>query len=140
MLGLWDDKRNVRAATIDLNVSQKHRILIRIALHFQLEIDQLDEGPVARVVEKALQESNIACPADYVLWLLRERTGLLIGPGSYSFVHNSVGEFLVAQAVFEGDQRDENEERIDRMRLFKERHNDRWNTILFFLGRSHWHS
>jgi NACHT domain len=133
MLGLWDDKRKVRAATIDLTRSQKHRILTRIALHFQLcEIDLLDEGPMSELVEKLLQENHIEYMPVEVLALLRERTGLLIGPGMYSFVHKSVGEFLVAQAVIEGDQRDELGERVDRMRLFKERHSDRWLTVLFF--------
>lgn len=133
MLGLWDDKRKVHAAKIDLTRSQKHRILTRIALHFQLcEIDLLDEVPMSEFVEKVLRESHIEYTPVDVLALLRERTGLLIGPGIYSFVHKSVGEFLVAQAIFEGDLRDEFGERIDRMRLFKERNSDRWLTVLFF--------
>jgi hypothetical protein len=133
MLGLWDDKRKVRAAKIDLTRSQKYRIITRIVLHFQLrEVDLLDEGPMSEFVAKVLQESKIECTPVDVLALLRERTGLLIGPGSYSFVHTSVSEFLVAQAVFDGDQCDESGEHIDRMRLFRERHNDRWQTVLFF--------
>jgi hypothetical protein len=133
MLGLWDDKRKVSAAAANITLSQKHRILMRVALHFQLSgIDQLDEQPMAEFVEKVLKETNIVCSAADVLTVLRERTGLLIGPGSYSFVHKSVSEFLVAQAIFQGDQQDETGEHIDRMRLFRDRHDDRWNTVLFF--------
>lgn len=133
MLGLWDEKRNVSAVGIDLSRARKHRILIRIALHFHLrEVDQLNEEHLVELVEKIVNESAGEHTAANVLTVLRERTGLLVGPGSYSFVHKSVAEFLVAQAVIQGDQRDENGERIDRMRIFKERHNDRWNTILFF--------
>jgi NACHT domain len=133
MLGLWDEKRNVSAVGIDLSRARKHRILTRIALHFHLrEVDQLNEEHLLELVEKIVNESAGEHTAANVLTVLRERTGLLVGPGSYSFVHKSVAEFLVAQAVIQGDQRDENGERIDRMRIFKERHNDRWNTILFF--------
>lgn len=133
MLGLWDDKRKVSAAAVNITRFQKHRILIRVALHFQLSgIDQLDEQPMIEFVEEVLEESHIACTGADVLAVLRERTGLLIGPGSYSFVHKSVSEFLVAQAVFQGDQQDEMGEHIDRMRLFKDRNDDRWNTVLFF--------
>jgi len=54
---------------------------------------------MSEFVEKVLQETNIASTPGDAVALLRERTGLLFGPGSYSFVHKSVGEFLVVQAV-----------------------------------------
>ncbi|MCP4599060.1 MAG: hypothetical protein GY847_00715, partial [Proteobacteria bacterium] len=57
--------------------------------------------------------------------------GLIVGPGIYSFVHKSVAEYLVAEAILQGDQRDESGRRIDRFMLFEHRDDDRWNTVTF---------
>jgi hypothetical protein len=133
MLGSWDDKRKVSEIGIEVSRATKNRILTAIALHFHLqEVDILDEDQLFRLVDKIVKENATGYSCADVLTVLRERTGLLIGPGSYSFVHKSVAEFLVAQAVIQGDRRDQSGERIDRMRIFRERHNDRWNTVLFF--------
>jgi NACHT domain len=133
MLGSWDDKRKMSNIGTDVSRTTKHRILSAIALHFHLqEVDTFDEDQLLELVDKVVKENAIEHSAVGVLTVLRERTGLLIGPGTYSFVHKSVAEFLVAQAVIQGDQRDAAGERIDRMRIFKERHDDRWNTVLFF--------
>ena len=54
-----------------------------------------------------------------------------MGPGIYSFAHKSIAEYLVAQAILEGDQRDASDKRIDRFLLFEHRDDDRWNTVTF---------
>jgi hypothetical protein len=74
---------------------------------------------------------NIREAAEDVLAGLRERSGLIIGPGIYSFVHKSVLEFLVAECVVQGDRKDESGCRIDRLTLFEHRNDDRWNTVIF---------
>jgi hypothetical protein len=63
--------------------------------------------------------------------VLRERSGLVVGPGIYSFAHKSIAEYLVAEAVLQGDQRDASGARIDRFYLFEHRVDDRWNTVTF---------
>ena len=132
MLGLWDDRRKVNAHKISLSLNQKWQILRRIALymHFQQK-DQLDEGEISQQLKKILKEMKLTCSAEDVLETLRERSGLIIGPGIYSFIHKSVGEYLVAEGIVQGDQRDETGKRIDRLTLFDHRDDDRWNTVIF---------
>ena len=83
------------------------------------------------LIQSALQNLSVSLPPRDVLAFLRERTGLIVGPGVYSFVHNSVGEFLVAESVIQGEMRDETGKRLDRFYLFEHRDYDRWNTVAF---------
>lgn len=132
MLGLWDSRWGVPAA-VDLTTELKKRILTRLALHLHLtEIEQLGDDEIRQWFSDILPNLGCSCASDVVLNHLRERTGLLVGPGTWSFVHKSVGEFLVATAIRDGDQMDIDGQKVDRLRLFRERHNDRWNTVMFF--------
>ena len=132
MLGLWDSRWGVKSV-IGLTVDIKKRIMTRLALHMHLvEVEQLGDDDIIDLFDHILPILSIKIPAKHVLDYLRERTGLLVGPGTWSFVHKNVGEFLVASAIRDGDQTDQIGERLDRSRLFRERHNDRWNAVLFF--------
>lgn len=132
MLGLWDDRRKLNATDIQLTPQQKEQILRGIALHFHLEEqDQLDEDQMTELVKKLLQKFNIADDAEKVLQVLRERTGLIIGPGIYSFVHKSVAEYFVAESVFQGDQKYKDGASIDRLALLSHREDDRWKIVIF---------
>jgi len=135
MLGVWDDRRKVEATSIQLSLEQKRQILRGLALQmFIQEQDQIDEPVTIDIVDRLLKDLDVGDPAETVLALLRERTGLLVGPGSYSFVHKSVAEYLVAEAIVQGDQRDARGDRIDRFKLFEHRGDDRWNTVTFLWG------
>ncbi|MBD2458267.1 NACHT domain-containing protein [Nostoc sp. FACHB-87] len=132
MLGLWDERRKVAATVIQLSLPEKRQIMRGFALQMFLQgKDQLDEPAALKLVQNLLQRINISISEKDVLAGLRERTGLIIGPGIYSFVHKSVMEYLVAESVLEGDQRDESGRRIDRFCLFENREDDRWNTVTF---------
>ncbi|MCT7953484.1 NACHT domain-containing protein, partial [Ancylothrix sp. C2] len=132
MLGLWDDRRKVAATTVQLSLEEKRQIMRGLALKMFLRgQDQLDEPAGLELVQGLLQKINVSLPEEEVLAGLRERSGLIIGPGIYSFVHKSVAEYLVAESVLQGDQRDESGRRIDRFCLFEHRDNDRWNTVTF---------
>ncbi|OAI06077.1 hypothetical protein A1353_10360 [Methylomonas methanica] len=132
MLGLWDSRWGIPSA-IDLTPDIKTKIFTRLALHLHLtENEQLGDEEIRQWFTAVLPTLGCNCTPNLVIDHLRERTGLLIGPGTWSFVHKSVGEFLVAAAIRDGDQTDDSGQRIDRLRLFAERHNDRWNTVLFF--------
>jgi len=98
---------------------------------FLQQKDQLDEYAALELMKGLLQRLSIPLSEEDVLAGLRERSGLIIGPGVYSFVHKSVLEYLVAESVLQGDQRDESGRRIDRFCLFEHREDDRWNTITF---------
>jgi hypothetical protein len=65
---------------------------------------------------------------------LRERTGLLQGPGAWCFVHKTIGEFLVAELICDGTTRLPDKRRLDRKELWTHRHKDEWTTVLFFWG------
>ena len=82
---------------------------------------------VADVLLRLDSKDNVSDTLD----VLRERTGLLIGPGVYSFSHKTVAEFLVAEAIVDGSIRDERGERMDRMRLFRNSNQDRWMVVCF---------
>ncbi|MBE7550681.1 MAG: NACHT domain-containing protein [Anaerolineales bacterium] len=132
MLGLWDDRRQVSATTVQLTLEQKRQITRGFALKlFFEEQDQLDEPTTLQWLQEFLQKVNIPLPASGILDVLQERSGLIVGPGIYSFAHKSIAEYLVAEAVLQGDQRDASGTRIDRFCLFEHRDDDRWNTVTF---------
>jgi hypothetical protein len=132
MLGLWDDRRRVLATSVQLTLEQKRQSTRGFALKlFFEEQDQLDEPATLEWLQEFLQKMNISLPAPEILDALRERSGLIVGPGIYSFAHKSIAEYLVAEAVLQGDQRDASGTRIDRFRLFEYRDDDRWNTVTF---------
>ncbi|NEQ51757.1 MAG: hypothetical protein F6K11_16720, partial [Leptolyngbya sp. SIO3F4] len=82
-------------------------------------------------LKKLLGSMRVKFSSEQVLANLRERSGLIIGPGVYSFVHKSVAEFLVAESIVEGNQQDKGGQRIDRLYLLNHRDDDRWNTVTF---------
>ncbi|MBD2318704.1 NACHT domain-containing protein [Phormidium tenue] len=132
MLGLWDDRRKVAATSISLSLDQKKEIMRGFALQmFLQQKDQLDENNALELMHGLLQRLNISLPEEEVLGSLRERSGLIIGPGIYSFVHKTVLEYLVSESILQGDQRDEFGRRIDRLSLLEHRNDDRWNTVTF---------
>jgi adenylate kinase family enzyme len=132
MLGIWDDRRNVQATDIQLMPQQKEQLLRGIALYLHLEEkDKLDEDEMGSVVQNLLQDLNISFNIEKVLEVLRERTGLIIGPGIYSFVHKSVSEYFVAETIFQGNQKEKNGNSIDRLTLLSHREDDRWKTVIF---------
>ncbi len=132
MLGLWDDRRKVTAAGVELTLNQKRQIIRGFSLKlFFDEQELLDESDTLEWLNSFLQKINVPSPANEVLSVLQERSGLIIGPGIYSFAHKSIAEFLVAEAILQGDQRTATGTRIDRFCLFENRNNDRWNTVVF---------
>nr|VFK53915.1 MAG: NACHT domain-containing protein [Candidatus Kentron sp. TUN]VFK55807.1 MAG: NACHT domain-containing protein [Candidatus Kentron sp. TUN] len=132
MLGLWDDRRNVTAADVPLTVAHKRRILRALAVHLQFaEKDQMDEAEAVEVTGAELESMKLAHDPSAVLATLRERSGLIVGPGLYSFVHKSVSEYFVAEAIIQGDTREPSGKRVDRFRLFERRADDRWNVVTF---------
>ena len=132
MLGVWDDRRHVIATPIPLGLTQKLQIVRGVALHmFLLGKDQLDEPAMLELVAGLLDQIDASLTGDAVLAALRERSGLIVGPGIYGFAHKSVAEYLVAEAVLQGDNRDPSGRRIDRFWLFEHRDDDRWNTVTF---------
>ncbi len=132
MLGIWDDRRKVTATSLQLKKEEKWQILRGFALKlFFNEQDQMDETTAVEWLQEFLEEQNITLLPIDVLSLLRERSGLIVGPGIYSFAHKSIAEYLVAEAVLQGDQRDASGARIDRFSLFEHRGDDRWNTVTF---------
>lgn len=132
MLGIWDDRRQVSATSINLTLEQKRQILRGFALHlFLIEEDQLDETQVLEWLNEQLIKMSIKENAAVVLDSLRERSGLIIGPGVYNFAHKSIAEYLVAETILQGDQQDSRGRRFDRFLLFEHRDDDRWNTVTF---------
>nr|VFK30851.1 MAG: NACHT domain-containing protein [Candidatus Kentron sp. MB] len=132
MLGLWDDRRNVTAADVPLTVAHKRRIVRALAVHLQFaEKDQMDEPEAVQVVSAELEGMKLTHDPSAVLATLRERSGLIVGPGLYSFIHKSVSEYFVAEAIIQGDTREPSGNRVDRFRLFEHRANDRWNVVTF---------
>ncbi|MGB2926875.1 MAG: NACHT domain-containing protein, partial [Limnothrix sp.] len=132
MLGLWDDRRKVKATTLNISRETKRQIIRSLALEMFLEEkDQLDEDDAVKLLSKILGKLKIDCSAKAILTVFCERSGLIIGPGIYSFIHKSVLEYLVAESVLQGDQEDHSGGRIDRFWLYENSNNDRWNTVMF---------
>jgi hypothetical protein len=131
MLGLWDDRRKV-VTRVGLTLHQKRQVLRSLALLLFLSgQDQIEEPDLLEWLQQLLDAMNARLSAPETLAVLRERSGLIVGPGIYSFAHKSIAEYLVAETVLQGDQQDSNGRRIDRFRLFEHRDDDRWNTVTF---------
>src|SRR4029079_8379086 len=132
MLGLWESRWGV-PPSIQLSVDLKRRILTALAVHLHMaNTEQFGDDEIKLFMQRVLPDLGCEHTVQEVLDHLRERTGLLIGPGTWSFVHKNVGEFLVAAAIRDGDCLTNDGQKLDRLRLFAERHNDRWNNVLFF--------
>ncbi|WP_434417721.1 NACHT domain-containing protein [Nannocystis pusilla] len=132
MLGLWDDRQKRLAPKVALTPAQKRTLLRELALRMFLDkVDQIDEGEATSMVADVLLRLDSKANVSDTLDVLRERTGLLIGPGVYSFSHKTVAEFLVAEAIVDGSIRDGRGERMDRMRLFRNSNQDRWVVVCF---------
>lgn len=133
MLGLWDDRRHLKVSAVEIKQTEKRFLLTRVAVHLHFSgQEQIEEEELLRLLEEELKRQHLIHDPRHVLDALRERSGLLVGPGTYSFVHKSVGEYLLAEALDDGTLRDDDGQVIDRARLFLERENDRWNNIMFF--------
>ena len=132
MLGLWESKKKLIPHRTPLTKEQKKRSLQIIAINMiSDEIDAVGEEKVGQWLESYIQEEKITGHVSGVLEHLRERSGLLIGPGQYSFAHKTIGEYLVAESCMDGIQRDISGRRFDRKLIEKNSSTDRWNTVLF---------
>jgi len=132
MLGVWDDRRHVSAAPVELTVEQKRQILRALAIEFfDRQVDEMDEGELTTWLRARLDLLKLQLSPEVVMGVLRERTGLLVGPGIYNFAHKTISEFLVADAIVQGDHVDKTGSRFDRFMLFANRDDDRWNTVTF---------
>lgn len=98
---------------------------------FLKQEDQIDEPEVLVWLGTLLEAINASLSAGETLATLRERSGLIVGPGIYSFAHKSIAEYLVAETILQGDQQDSSGRRMDRFSLFEHRDDDRWNTVTF---------
>ncbi|MFH0734303.1 MAG: NACHT domain-containing protein [bacterium] len=132
MLGIWDDRRHVFSSLIILSTLQKKQIIQRFALLFFLnQKEQIEEEVANKWMEEILSNLNIKYFASDVLIFFIERSGLIIGPGIYSFTHKSIIEYLVAETVLSGNQMDLEMRRIDRSYLFSHCNEDQWTTVIF---------
>jgi len=132
MLGAWENRKELTPPDVALTKQAKRQILELIAINMIAnEVDAVDENEAAKWISKYLKEISVKASVDTVLENLRERSGLLIGPGQYSFAHKSIGEFLVACACHNGIARDANEQRYDRMLLTRKSGEDRWLMVVF---------
>jgi hypothetical protein len=132
MLGIWDSRWGI-ISNVVLNIEKKKIIFKKLAIYLHSkEIDQLGDEEIAEVFTGIIKEMNLEYTNLEILNYLKERTGLLVGPGTWSFIHKNVGEFFVASAIYDGNLYDFKYNRLDRMHLYNERNNDRWTVVLFF--------
>lgn len=132
MLGSWETNKDLTTHLVPLTKEQKKELLEIIAINMiSIERDSVLETEINGWLEPYICNEGINEGVEPVLQHLCERSGLLIGPGQYSFAHKSIGEFLVAQACVDGIQRDYVNSRFDRKRLESECQNDRWTTVAF---------
>jgi hypothetical protein len=133
MLGLRDSGLGIEARATNLTDKQKRRILAHIALHFHCHsLNEVNDDTMRTLVATALDKLKFDETADCLLPALAERSGLLQGPGAWSFSHKTIGEFLVAELVCEGSTFLREGARLDRQELWKHRHEDPWTAVLFF--------
>ncbi len=133
MLGLRDSGLGIEARATKLSDKEKRRILSHIALHFHLSGEnEASDQAMRTLVKDALEKFKLDENVDRLLAALCERTGLLQGPGAWSFMHKTIGEFLVAELICDGTSHLPNGHRLDRKELWEHRDKDAWTAVLFF--------
>lgn len=133
MLGLRDSGLGIQARATKLTDKEKRRVLAHIALHFLWNsVNEVNDDTMRMLVTEVLVKFRTEETADCLLPALCERTGLIQGPGAWSFMHKTIGEFLVAELVCEGSTFLPNGTRLDRQELLVHRHEDPWTVVLFF--------
>ena len=133
MLGLRDSGLGIQARATKLTDKEKRRVLAHVALHFHLNsINEVNDDTMRNLVEEALAKFRYAEKVERLLPALCERTGLLQGPGAWSFMHKTIAEFLVAELVCEGTTRLPDKRRLDRKELWAHRQEDTWTAVMFF--------
>ncbi len=149
MLDLWEKRIPVQR-DLEFPYDAKRKLLQHFALWFlqnnTLTVGEEETGGkkgMHDLVRELLSDLKLKPPAgaakDFapaVLAELRERTGMLEGPGTYAFVHKSVAEYLFAVAVHDGHLRTIGGEPLDRHWLFQRRMEDRWLGVLYFWAGS----
>jgi len=132
LLGAWETRKELTPPDVALTKQAKREILQTLAINMIAnEVDAVDENEAGDWIGACLNRLGISASVRTVLEHLRERSGLLIGPGQYSFAHKSIGEFLVACACHDGIARDVNAQRFDRMLLTQKCHEDRWLMVTY---------
>ena len=132
MLGAWENRKELTPPDVALTKQAKRQILELIAINMIAnELDAVDENDAAKWISPYLKEICVKASVDTVLENLRERSGLLIGPGQYSFAHKSIGEFLVAYVCHNGIARDASGQRYDRLLLTRKSSEDRWLMVVY---------
>lgn len=133
MLGLRDSGLGIEARATKLTDTEKRKVLAHIALHFHLKgVNEVDDEVMKGLANEALAKFQYNESSDCLLPALCERTGLLQGPGAWSFMHKTISEFLVAELVCEGMIFLPDGRRLDRKELWNHRHEDPWTNVLFF--------
>lgn len=132
MLGIWDARRKIDLPALHLPAATKRRLLRDVAIHmFMGGQEALGDDEILGTVCRSLREAGVPADPAEALAQIRERTGLIIGPGTWSFAHKTVGEFLIAEAIVDASVDLESGGRLDRMWLYAKRDEDRANTIFF---------
>jgi hypothetical protein len=133
MLGLRDSGLGIEARATKLTDKEKRRVLAHVALHFHTTgVNEVNDETMFLLVGDALASFRFNEESSRLLPALRERTGLVQGPGAWSFTHKTIGEFLVAELICEGTVRLPDNHRLDRKELWDNRHKDAWTAVLFF--------
>lgn len=133
MLGLRDSGLGIEARATKLSDREKRDVLAHIALHFHWNsVNEVNDDTMRQLVSGALEKFHLDESPDCLLPALCERTGLIQGPGAWSFMHKTIGEFLVAELICHGTTLLPDGRRLDRKELWKFRQNDTWTSVLFF--------
>ena len=119
MLGLRDSGLGIKARATKLTDNEKRRVLAHMALHFHLTgTNEVNDKTMTHLVTEALRKFKFHDDVERLLAALCERTGLLQGPGTWSFMHKTIGEFLVADLICEGTTRLPDNRRLDRKEMW----------------------
>lgn len=133
MLGLRDTGLGIEARATKLADKEKRAVLAHVALRFHLEgIEQASDEMMRSSLANILSDLHLDEHVDRLLPALGERTGLIQGPGTWSFTHKTIGEFLIAELICEGTTRLADGRRMDRKELEAHLYEDSWTSVLFF--------
>jgi predicted NACHT family NTPase len=122
LLHHWDQRRGIHS---EFTLDEKLRTCREVALAMQADDRaEYETDKVQRIFSDVLGD---AARGEKLLEHIRYRTGLLIErrAGLFAFAHLTFQEYLAAQAVYEGNLRN-----IDTERLASEHNDGRWKEVI----------
>lgn len=132
MLRTWPERKGVTAFDEVLDANAQRDVLQRVALNMMCSgSTHLSVDAAVALFEEELSDANLSAAGSTVIQAIKERSNLVDWPGTFSFSHKSILEFLAAEAIQRGILKEPGGETADRLWL-QSNYEDSWENVQRF--------